>query len=206
MIRVLVVDDHPLVRAGLLDMLGSSDEIDVVGDAADGQEAIEKVDRLAPDVVLMDLSMPVMDGIETTRALQLTHPEVAVIILTTSEDPTRINAALAAGASGYLLKDVELAVLIAGIRAVPTGGVPLSPRVVTHLLRPAPIATSELTPRERQILRLATAGEANKQIARTLNISEKTVKAHLGRIFQRLGVTDRTQAAVWAVKHLPDEA
>ena len=209
MIRVLVADDHPLVRAGLLGML-RADDIEIVGAAENGQQAIEMVDALLPDVVLMDLIMPVADGVTATRAIKEAHPEVRVIVLTTAQDPARVNEALAAGANGYLLKDVEPALLLDGIRSAPTGGVPLSPSVASGLLQatvPAPPTEADLlTPRQVEILRLAANGYANKQIARTLAISEKTVKVHFGRIFQRIAVTDRTQAAVWAVRNLDVKA
>lgn len=205
MIRVIVADDHPLVRAGLLGML-RADDIEIVGSAENGQQAIDLVNELEPDVVLMDLIMPVADGVTATRAIKESHPDVRVIVLTTAQDPARVNEALAAGANGYLLKDVEPALLLDGIRSAPAGGVPLSPSVASRLLQPTvpapPTDADLLTPRQVEILRLAANGYANKQIARALAISEKTVKVHFGRIFQRISVTDRTQAAVWAVRNL----
>lgn len=207
MIRVLVVDDHPMVRIGLMSLLESYDDIDVVGAARNGHEAIHLTGAVSPQVVLMDMAMPEMDGIETTRCLVATHPEVIVIALSAHNDPRQVVWALDAGAHGYLVKDVEPDVLVAGIRSVLDGGAPLSPSVAGHLLRggwqlEAP--ASRLTRRELDVLRLIVEGRHNKQIAAALGITEKTVKTHCSRLFQRIGVADRTQAAVWAERNLPE--
>jgi DNA-binding NarL/FixJ family response regulator len=162
--------------------------------------------QLSPDVVLMDLQMPIVDGITAIGELTVELPEISVIALTTFQEPQQVTAALAAGARGYLVKDVEPEVLVAGIRAVVNGGAPLSPSVAAQLLRSAasqPTMVGSVTQRERQILRLIVSGQSNKQIGRELGISEKTVKSHCGRLFQRINVSDRTQAAVWATKNLP---
>lgn len=208
MIRIVIADDHAMVRAGLSQLLGSFDDLEVVGTAADGKEAVEVVGELHPDLVLMDLSMPVMDGIEATATLKQLYPETHVVVLTTFQEPRQVAAALSAGASGYLVKDVEPEVLVAGIRAAVQGGAPLSPSVAAGLLRGSNqmsmVSPSSLTPRELEILQLIVDGHTNQQIARTLGISEKTVKTHCSRLFQRLGVTDRTQAAVWAMRNLPN--
>ena len=206
MIRILLADDHVLVRAGLSQLLDAQADIEVVGVACDGQEALEMARELCPDVVLMDLQMPIVDGITAIGELTVEMPEISVIALTTFQEPQQVTAALAAGARGYLVKDVEPEVLVAGIRAVVNGGAPLSPSVAAQLLRSAasqPTMVGSVTQRERQILRLIVSGQSNKQIGRELGISEKTVKSHCGRLFQRINVSDRTQAAVWATKNLP---
>ncbi len=206
MIRILLADDHVLVRAGLSQLLDAQPDIEVVGVACDGQEALEMAHKLSPDVVLMDLQMPIVDGITAIGELTVNLPEISVIALTTFQEPQQVTAALAAGARGYLVKDVEPEVLVAGIRAVVNGGAPLSPSVAAQLIRNAasqPTMVGSVTQRERQILRLIVAGQSNKQIGRELGISEKTVKSHCGRLFQRINVSDRTQAAVWATKNLP---
>jgi DNA-binding NarL/FixJ family response regulator len=206
MIRILLADDHVLVRAGLSQLLDAQPDMEVVGVACDGQEALHMAKSLKPDIVLMDLQMPVVDGITAMGVLNTNQPEVSVIALTTFQEPQQVTAALAAGARGYLVKDVEPEVLVAGIRAAVNGGAPLSPSVAAQIIRSAaaqPSVAGSLTQRERQILKLIVAGQSNKQIGRELGISEKTVKSHCGRLFQRINVTDRTQAAVWATKNLP---
>lgn len=202
MIRVLVVDDHMVVRAGLVSLLSASSEIDVVGDAADGQAAVDAYIAAEPDVVLMDLSMPGMDGIEATARIRQMNPAAHVLVLTSFSDRKRVADALGAGASGYVLKDADPSAIVDAIRAVAQGASPMDPRVVTALLQDRrTTSVSDLTARELEVLRLVTKGCINKQIASELGISEKTVKAHLGRVFQRLGVSDRTQAALWAERH-----
>lgn len=215
MIRVLIADDHAMVRAGLAQMLSSYDDLEVVGEAANGEEAVQMVGMLSPDVVLMDMSMPIMDGLEALKLVKQRYASTHVVILSTFQEPRQVSEALGAGASGYLVKDVEPEVLVAGIRAATTGGAPLSPSVAASLLRgnapmaqpqPQPQAhghNSLLTPRELEILNLIVDGHSNFGIARSLGISEKTVKTHCSRLFQRLGVTDRTQAAVWAMRNMP---
>jgi DNA-binding NarL/FixJ family response regulator len=204
MILVLLADDHQLVRSGLAALLAGSEDIEVVGTAANGAEAVEMARRFTPDVVLMDLVMPVMDGVDATRRLVADLPSAQVVVLTSFSDQERILAALDAGAIGYLLKDVDPAELVRGVRAAARGESPLHPKAARSLLssrtesRPTERTNVELTPREAQVLNLLRQGLANKQIARSLGISQATVKAHLTSVFQRIGVTDRVQAAVWA--------
>jgi DNA-binding NarL/FixJ family response regulator len=203
MIAVLVVDDHPALRAGLAQLLEQADDITLIGLAADGAKGVELALDAHPDVVLMDLEMPGLDGIEATRRIRASREHIQVVILTSFSDRARILDALDAGAAGYLLKDAEPEQLLRGIRAAAAGEAPLAPRAASELLaerhetRPA----SELTPREREVLAMVAEGLPNKLIARRLEISEKTVKAHLTRIFERIGVSDRTQAALWAQRH-----
>jgi DNA-binding NarL/FixJ family response regulator len=207
MIRVFITDDHGLVRAGLEQLLSGTDDIEVVGTAAGGREAIDKVAAAGPDVVLMDVSMPDLDGIAATRGVLERCPECQVVVLTSFSDRDRIVAALDAGAIGYLLKDAEPDELLRGIRAAARGESPLAPKAARQLIagRSAPAPQEQLTAREREILALIAAGTPNKVIARTLGIAEKTVKNHISRIFQAIGVTDRTQAALWAQKHFSPE-
>ena len=212
MIRIVIADDHAMVRAGLSQLLGSFDDLEVVGTASNGEEAIEVVASSRPDVVLMDLSMPQMDGIEALTVVKQRFPDVRVVVLTTFQEPRQVSAALSAGASGYLVKDVEPEVLVAGIRAAVQGGAPLSPSVAAGLLRGGSgpmggnVSPASLTKREMEILHLIVDGRTNQGIATILGISEKTVKTHCSRLFQRLGVTDRTQAAVWAMRNLPSSS
>jgi DNA-binding NarL/FixJ family response regulator len=203
MIRVLVVDDHQLVRAGLITLLRAADDIEVVGEAADGQQAIEAARAVHPDVTLMDLSMPVLDGVAATSQLLAEDPGMRVVALTSFSDRQRVSDVLAAGAVGYLLKDSRPDDLLAAVRAAASGHAPLDPRVAGALLPSRePPAAEQLSDREKQVLRLVAAGLANKQIARRLGIAESTVKVHTGNIFRRIGVTDRTSAALWAREHL----
>jgi DNA-binding NarL/FixJ family response regulator len=203
LIKVLLVDDHRLVRAGLQSLLDATDDIRVVGAAADGREALELAPRLAPDVVLMDLSMPGMGGVEATRRLLADHPDLQVVVLTSFSDQDQVLDAVDAGAVGYLLKDADPADLLQGVRAAAAGQSPLDPKVARTLLtrRATPAPQDQLSDREREVLTLVADGLANKQIARHLSITERTVKAHLTSIFQRIGVTDRTQAALWAERN-----
>ena len=203
MIRVLLAEDHGLVRAGLERLLATCEDMEVVGGAADGVEAVELAAQTRPDVILMDLSMPGMDGIEATRKIVAAHEAVQVVVLTSLTDRDRILAALDAGAVGYLLKDAEPEELISGIRSAARGESPLAPKAARALLTArAETERAELSDREREVLRCVAAGMPNKLIARELGISEKTVKTHLTRVFQRIGVTDRTQAALWARQNL----
>lgn len=207
MIKLLLVDDHGVVRAGLISLLTSAADMTVVGEAADGAQALELVGTVQPDVVLMDLSMPVMDGIATTRALLEAHPQTRVVVLSSFGETTKVREAMAAGAVGYVLKDCTADELLGAVRAAAQGFNPLDPRVAGALLRPAAPASSPqvLSDRETQVLRLAARGLANKQIGRSLGIAEHTVKVHLGNVFRRIGVADRTSAAMWARENLPDE-
>jgi DNA-binding NarL/FixJ family response regulator len=203
-IRVLVVEDHPVVRSGLLQLLGDVEEVDVVGAASGGQEAVTLASSERPDVVLMDLEMPDLDGIEATRRIRAADPDINVVVLTAFSDRERILDAIDAGAVGYLLKDAEPHELVRGLEAAARGESPLSPKAAQALVaaRAGRGAPEQLTPREHEVLSLLADGLPNKLIARRLEISEKTVKAHLTSIFQRIGVTDRTQAALWAHRHL----
>jgi DNA-binding NarL/FixJ family response regulator len=205
MIRVVLADDHAVVRRGLTGLLESTDDLVVVGVAKDGSEAVALVREHRPDVAVMDLQMPVLDGVEATRSIVAQGTGTEVLVLTSFSDHARIDAAIEAGAVGYLLKDAEPEVLLDGIRAVARGGSPLDPRAARRLIsRAAPAAGSsaaDLSPREAEVLRLVVAGLLNKQIAVRLGITERTVKAHLTSVYQRIGVADRTQAAVWAERH-----
>ena len=206
MIRVALVDDQAMVRAGFRMILETEADITVVGEAGDGREAIEMVAALRPDVVLMDLSMPEMDGVEATQRISAAHPEAKIVILSSFSEHQRVLAALDAGAEGYVLKHADPEQILAAIDAVHRGGAPIDPQVARVLLdvkRNVPTARGVLTDREEEVLRLVQSGLANKQIGRQLGISERTVKAHLTKIFQTLGVADRTQAALWAAEHLP---
>lgn len=202
MIRVLLAEDHAVVRAGLQELLDGAEDIEVVGAAADGLSAVELAAELQPDVVLCDLSMPGLDGIEATRRILEESPETRVVILTAFSERDRILGALDAGAVGYLLKDAAPEELFGAVRAAARGESPLAPKAARVLLADrAGQRSVELTPRERDVLALVADGLPNKRIAQRLEISEKTVKAHLTRVFDRIGVTDRTQAALWARRH-----
>jgi DNA-binding NarL/FixJ family response regulator len=198
-IRIVLVDDHAVLRTGLEQLLSTEADLQVVGTAANGEDAIALVRRLRPDVVLMDLQMPGIDGVAATRAI-VKEKLGDVLVLTSFSDSERILAALDAGAMGYLLKDADPEDVVDGIRAVARGESPLHPKAARELLgaRRQGVGSVELTPREREVLALVRSGLANKQIARRLGISERTVKAHLTSTFSRIGVTDRTQAALWA--------
>jgi DNA-binding NarL/FixJ family response regulator len=198
-IRVLLVDDHAVLRSGLEQLLAGEPDIEVVGTAADGAAAVDEVRRTQPDVVLMDLQMPGTDGVTATRRI-VAEGGPDVLVLTSFSDAERIVAALDAGAVGYLLKDADPEDVIAGVRAVSRGESPLNPRAARQLLtaRQASPSAVDLTPRESEVLVLVRHGLANKQIARRLGISERPVKAHLTSVFASIGVSDRTQAAVWA--------
>jgi DNA-binding NarL/FixJ family response regulator len=195
----MLVDDHAVVRNGLGLLLGEMDDLDVVAAASDGAEAATLAAELSPDVVLMDLEMTPVDGIEGTRRVLAATPDARVVILTSFSDRQRILDALDAGAVGYLLKDVEPDELARGIRAAARGESPLAPRAASAVLRARTETrpSADLTPREREVLACIGEGLPNKLIARRLGISEKTVKAHVTRIFSAIGVTDRTQAALW---------
>jgi DNA-binding NarL/FixJ family response regulator len=209
MIRVLIVDDHVVVRRGLAAIIAERADMELVGEASDGEEAVALVRERAPDVVLVDLAMPNIDGIETTRRILAARPETHVTILTSFAEHARIRAAFDAGALGYLLKDADPEDLASGVRLLASGNSPLAAKAARVLVESRSQAStgtgagegSELTPRERTVLELVATGCANKEIARRLEISERTVKAHLTRIFRSLGVFDRVQAALWARDH-----
>ncbi|RKQ84945.1 LuxR family two component transcriptional regulator [Solirubrobacter pauli] len=202
MIRVLLADDHGVIRDGLGRLIGGLEDVELVGTAADGAEAVEQAERLRPDVVLMDLDMPRVDGIEATRRI-LAAQQTNVLVLTAFSDRPRILGALEAGACGYLLKDAASEDVAEGIRAAARGESPLDPRAARTVLsaRSEPDPLAGLSQREREVLDALVEGLPNKLIARRLEISEKTVKSHLTRIFRVLDVTDRTQAALWAERH-----
>lgn len=204
-IRVLIVDDHPVVREGLRVFLELQDDMEVVGEAADGEEAVAQVARIRPDVVLMDLVMPRMDGIEAIRRVRDVRPATKVIALTSFAEDSKVFPAVKAGAAGYLLKDAQPQELATAIRTVYRGDALLHPRVAAKLMHE--FAQEEpragggaLTEREREVLRLVARGMSNKEIAAELTVAEKTVKTHVSNILQKLHLADRTQAALYAVK------
>lgn len=206
-IRVLVCDDHPVVRQGLRTFLGSCEGIEVVGEAADGEECLRKAPHLRPDVVLMDLVMPGMGGVEAIRQLGEASPHTKAIVLTSVTGDDEVLPAVRAGAVGYLLKDCDPDDLEAAVRAAARGESVLSPRAAARVLAevhggPDPVRDSlaSLTPREREVLERLAQGRTNRQIARELDVAEKTVKTHVGNVLAKLGVADRTQAAVLAVR------
>lgn len=203
MISLVIADDHRVVRTGLEQLVGTFDDVEVVGAAANGEEAVDICATAQPNVALIDLEMPVLDGIEATRRIRGVSPETNVIVFTSFSDRERILGALDAGAVGYLLKDAEPEEIHRAIRAAMRGEAPLAPKAAAALLaaRSAASPSNDLTEREREVLRLVATGLANKQIARRLGISEKTVKGHLTHVFQAIGVTDRTQAALWAERN-----
>jgi DNA-binding NarL/FixJ family response regulator len=200
MIRVVVVDDHAVVRDGLAQLLSASTDIELAGTATNGDDAVRVSMEQDADVVLMDLSMPGTDGIEATRRLKARQARAHVLVLTSYSEKERVLAALDAGATGYLLKDAEPEEIVEAVRAAARGESPLHPRAARAVLaaRQGGDPLDELTEREREVLSLLAAGMQNKQIARRLDISEKTVKAHLTSVFRRIGVADRMQAALWA--------
>ena len=207
MINILLVDDHPMVRAGLAAVLSTTTDMNVVGEAVNGEQAVTTAADTRPDVVLMDLSMPGIGGIEATRLLLASCPGAKVVVLTSFHDHRQVTQALQAGAVGYLLKDSEPRDLLAAIRSAAQGHAPLDPRVASSLLPSVTAPVSEsLSVRERQVLALVTRGLSNRQIGRDLGIAERTVKVHVGNLFKRLGVNDRTSAAMWARDHLPGDS
>jgi len=203
-LRVLIVDDHAVVRQGISDVLGTAHDIEIAGIASGGEEAIAIAPQLKPDVILMDLSMPGVDGVEATRQTLAAVPGTRVVMLTSFSEPEHVNAALDAGAIGYLLKDAEPDEIIRAVKAAARGEAPFSARAAGALLsrRGERREIENLTPRERAVLELVGQGLANKQISRRLGIREKTVKAHLTNVFRRINVSDRTSAALWAARHL----
>lgn len=202
MIRLLLAEDHPVVRAGLEELLSGAGDIEIVGAAEDGEQAITLASEQRPDVILIDLAMPKVDGIAAIGRILDADPEMSIVVLTAFSERERILAALDAGALGYLLKDAEPDELFAGIRAAARGESPLAPKAAQAVLADrAEQRSVELTKREQEVLALIAEGLSNKLIARRLEISEKTVKAHLTRIYEQIGVSDRTQAALWAQRH-----
>jgi two-component system, NarL family, response regulator LiaR len=204
-IRILVVDDHAVVREGLRAFLELQEEFEVVGEAGDGAEAVELAERLRPDVVLMDLVMPGLDGVGAMQRLRERLPSSRVIVLTSFAEDDRLLPAIKAGAAGYLFKNAQPSELARAVRAAHAGEALLDPAVAARLVdaiaqAPGTEPSEQLTPREREVLELIGRGLSNKLIARELEIAEKTVKAHVGHLLAKLGVTDRTQAALYAVR------
>jgi two-component system, NarL family, response regulator LiaR len=214
-IRVVIADDHAVVRQGLRTLLDLQEEIEVVAEAADGEAALEAIARFAPDVVLLDVVMPRLDGIAAIRAIRGRSPATRVLVLTSFGDDDKVFPAVRAGAAGYLLKDVQPQELVAAIRTVHAGDGLLAPPVAARLMErfaeadgggggggqgPPPPSSDALTPREREVLVQLARGRPNKVIARELGVSERTVKAHVHNLLGKLGFTDRTQAAVYAVR------
>jgi len=201
-IRILIVDDHSVVRQGLRMFLSLDGELEVIGEAGNGQEAIEMVNKLQPDVVLMDLLMPVMDGISATQVIRRDYPDSEVIALTSVLEDASVVNAVRAGAIGYLLKDTQADELCRAIKAAAAGQVQLSPKAAERLMREirAPESPEKLTEREIEVLRLLAVGKSNKEIASEMYISETTVKTHVSNILMKLNVPSRTQAALYAVR------
>ncbi|RAR43596.1 response regulator transcription factor [Paenibacillus sp. MDMC362] len=217
MIRLLIADDHAMVRRGLQVFLATQPNIEMVGEAANGEETLEKANHLNPDVVLMDLNMPILNGIDTTARLKKEQPRIKVIVLTSFIDYDHVLPAIRAGARGYLLKDIEPEDLVAAIRRVYEGQVELHPDaaglLMTHVTSPAgtdetsgsghqeAAQLDKLTRREQEVLQLIASGMNNREISEALYITEKTVKTHVSHLLDKLGVADRTQAAIYALKH-----
>jgi NarL family two-component system response regulator LiaR len=204
-IRVLIADDHAVVRQGLRTFLELQDEIEVVGEAADGEAAVAETERLKPDVALMDLVMPRLGGEEAIRRIAEVSPATRVVVLTSFVEDDKLFPAVRAGAAGYLLKDVQPRELVGAIRAADAGETILHPTVAARLVeevagRPDPAPRTPLTERELEVLALIAKGMANKLIARELGVAERTVKTHVSNVLGKLGVSDRTQAALWAVR------
>ncbi|GAA3792041.1 response regulator transcription factor [Sphaerisporangium flaviroseum] len=207
MIRVLIADDHPVVRQGLHTFLELQDDLEIVGEAADGAEAVSLVASLAPDVLLLDLTMPVLDGLGALRELSERGLRVRVIVLTSVSDRGDVAPAMRSGASGFLYKDVDPGALVQAIRSVHEGQVLLAPEAAEAMLdgpskapEGAP-SIAVLTEREREVLALIASGRSNREIARELAVAEKTVKTHVSNVLMKLGVQDRTQAALYAVRN-----
>ena len=200
MITVMVVDDHAVVRAGLARVLGTAPDLEIVAQASDGAEALELLETVAPDVILMDLSMPGMDGVTATRRILADHPRACVVALTSFGDRERVISMVDAGARGYLVKDGDPEELVRAVRAAAEGGSPLAPVAASALLRSrqARACLDDLTTREREVLELLAAGLPNRAIGTRLGVTEATVKAHLTRVYTRLGVADRVSAAMRA--------
>ncbi|MGE7919902.1 response regulator [Viridibacillus sp. NPDC093762] len=207
MIRVLIADDHHVVRRGLLFFLKTQKDIEVIGEAQNGKEAVALTSELRPDIVLMDLVMPELDGIQATKRIKAKFPETQVLMLTSFSDSDHVIPAIEAGAAGYQLKDIEPDELVTSIRRIMAGENTLHPQATTQLIKSRemqedlPHMKHALTPRERDVLAELTKGKSNREIASSLFVTEKTVKTHISNIFSKLEVQDRTQAALYAVKH-----
>ncbi|MBH9966556.1 response regulator [[Bacillus] enclensis] len=206
-IRILIADDHHVVRRGLVFFLKTQKDIEIAGEAKNGAEAVQLAERLKPDLILMDLMMPVMDGIEATKEIKKKHGDaIQILMLTSFSDQNHVIPAIEAGAAGYQLKDIEPDELVASIRKLLSGENSLHPKATNHLLtriskQDPPHKIHTLTKREKDVLAELTKGKSNKEIASSLFITEKTVKTHISNIFSKLEVSDRTQAALYAVKH-----
>ena len=207
-IKILIADDHHVVRKGLVFFLQTQSDLEIVGEASNGEEALKLAISLEPHIVLMDLSMPVLDGIEATKELKKQAPHIQVMILTSFSDQDHVIRALEAGASGYQLKESDPDELVAAIRKLMDGENQLHPKVTTHLLTRLTKRTEKqvnfidhLTKREKDVLKEIAKGKSNKEIGASLHITEKTVKTHVSNILSKLGVQDRTQAALYAVQH-----
>jgi DNA-binding NarL/FixJ family response regulator len=202
-VRVILCDDHAIVRDGIARVLDAYDDIDVIGTAENGEAGVEATVRLRPDVVLMDLLMPIVDGVQATRRIVAAAPETAVVVLTSFGEQALVMEAIDAGASGFILKDAAPSELVGAIRSAARGEAPLDPRVARAVMsrRQENQPLQEMTAREREVLALVAAGLSNKLIARRLGITEATVKAHLTHIYRRIGVDSRVQAALWARQH-----
>ncbi|PLR78510.1 DNA-binding response regulator [Bacillus sp. V3-13] len=207
-IRVLIVDDHPVVRRGLVLFLRTQQDIEIIGEAGNGKEAVELAVSLQPDIVLMDLVMPEMDGIEATRLIQSQFPDIKIMMLTSFSDQDHVIPALEAGASGYQLKDIEPDELVNSIRNMMHGANQLHPKVTSHLIANLSNKSNkdrhlidDLTKRELEVLQEIAKGKSNKEIAASLFITEKTVKTHVSNLLAKLDLADRTQAALYAVKN-----
>jgi len=202
-IRIVIADDHSVVRRGLRMFLAMDPELVVVGEASNGEEAVQIARELLPDIVLMDLLMPVMDGITATAIIRKELPDTEVLALTSVLEDASVVGAVRAGAIGYLLKDTDADALCRAIKAAAAGQVQLTPQAAARLMQAvsAPESPEELTERETEVLRLMAQGQANKEIARSLNISEKTVKVHVSNILSKLGVQSRTQATLYAIRY-----
>lgn len=205
-IRILIADDHHVVRRGLVFFLKTQKGLDIVGEAKDGKEAVEKATELLPDLILMDLDMPVMNGIEATRAIKEKYDDMKILILTSFSDQDHVIPAMEAGASGYQLKDIEPDELVRSIEAIMNGENQLHPKATSHLLnnltksKTERMPMDELTKRELEVLKEIVNGKSNKEIAASLYITEKTVKTHITNILSKLDLADRTQAALFAVR------
>ena len=206
MIRLLIVDDHSVVRRGLETLLGTFADIEIVGTAADGNEAVQLAAECHPDIILMDLSMPNLDGFEATRQILAANPKIRIVALTSFSEQRKVFDAISSGAIGYLLKDSTPAELVDGVRAAFAGESPLDPKAARVLFEGQrnPVVVPTLSPREWEVARVLSEGLTNKAIGKKLGISERTVKAHLTAIFSKLEVSDRTQAAMWVRDNPPN--